>query len=121
MAGPREILRLRFGPHCDANSVSSVVGRDTGRHAFGRIDVFAKCGSEAGRIDGRHGLQIETGADLRIEREADESAAMSGHEVDGFGRDFFGGDGEIAFVFAVLVIYNNEDLALAEIFNCFRD
>jgi hypothetical protein len=40
---------------------------------------------------------------------------VSGHEVDGFGRYFVGGDGEVAFVFAILIIHNDKDLTLTEV------
>ena len=60
-------------------------------------------------------------AGLRIERQADQAAAMSGHEVDGFRRNLLGRDGEIAFVFAIFIIHHDKDLALPEIFNRFRD
>ena len=55
------------------------------------------------------------------ERHADQTAAELGHEVDGFGRDFFGGHGQVAFVFAVLVVDEDDHAALADFFDGFFD
>ncbi len=55
------------------------------------------------------------------ERETDEAAAELGHEIDGFGSDFFRGHGEVAFVFAVLVIDQDDHAALADFLDGFFD
>ena len=44
-----------------------------------------------------------------------------GHEVDGFGGDFFGGHGEVAFVFAVFVVDEDDHASLANFFDGFFD
>ncbi len=41
---------------------------------------------------------------------------MSRHEIDHFGRDLLGRNGEIAFVLAIFIVYNNQNFALAEVF-----
>ena len=51
------------------------------------------------------------------ERCAEHAAAFVEHEIDDFGRDLFGGDDEVAFVFAVFVVHDDHDLAVAEIFD----
>ena len=45
---------------------------------------------------------------------------MRGHEVDRFGSDFLSGNREIALIFPILVIYDDQDLALPELFDRFR-
>ena len=45
------------------------------------------------------------------EGQADEAAAVAGHEVDGFGSDIFGGQREVAFVFAVFVVHDDDHAA----------
>ena len=52
---------------------------------------------------------------------ADQAAAVGGHEVDDFRRDALGGDGEIAFVFAVLVVDDDDDAAVAQFVDGFGD
>ena len=42
---------------------------------------------------------------------------MLGHEVDGFGSNFFGGEGEIAFVFAIFVIDDDDHPSGADLFD----
>ena len=49
------------------------------------------------------------------QRQADQAAAVLGHEVDDFGRDFFGGDGEVAFVLAIFVVDDHEHAAGANL------
>jgi len=51
---------------------------------------------------------------LLSEGEADEAAAIAGHEVDGFGGDVLSGKGEVAFVFAILVIDDDDHAAGAD-------
>ena len=65
--------------------------------------------------------QVEGVAALLGEREADEAAAKFGHEVDGFGSDGVGGHGQIAFVFAVFVIDEDDHASLAHFFDRFFD
>ena len=48
------------------------------------------------------------------EGEADEAAAVAGHEVDGLGRDVLGGQGEVALVLAVLVVDHDDHAARAD-------
>jgi hypothetical protein len=56
---------------------------------------------------------------LGRQRQADQTATVTGHEVDGFRRHFLGGQGKIPLVLAVLVIDDDDDLAVANIFQCF--
>src|SRR6202171_6238691 len=53
--------------------------------------------------------------------ETDQSAAELGHEVNGFGRDLFRRDGEVAFVLAVFVIDHDDHAAGADLLNRGRD
>ena len=48
-------------------------------------------------------------ADLGQDRHAELAAAVGDHKVDGFGGRLFGGTHEVAFVFTVLRIDNNND------------
>ena len=49
--------------------------------------------------------------------QADQAASKLGHEVDGFGRDFFGGEGKVAFVLAVFVVDDDDHAAGADFLN----
>ncbi len=54
-------------------------------------------------------------------RQADQAAAVGGHEVDGLVRDHLRGHGQIAFVFTILVVDDDQHFAGAEIDQGFRD
>src|SRR6202030_1415152 len=43
--------------------------------------------------------------------QANQASSELGHEVDGFGRDLFGGEGEVAFVLAILVVDHHDHAA----------
>ena len=45
------------------------------------------------------------------EGEADEAAAVAGHEVDGLGGDVLGGQGEVALVLAILIVDHDDHAA----------
>src|SRR5207249_1727398 len=72
-----------------------------------------------GSVDGRHEREMELVAALFGERHANQAAAVLSHEVDGVGRDLFGGHGEVAFVFAVLVVDEDDHTALANFLDSF--
>ena len=86
-----------------------------------RVNGFGEGRAMDARVDGRHEREMELVAALLGEREADQAAAELGHEVDGFGGDLFGGQGEVAFVFAVFVVDQDDHAALANFFDGFFD
>ena len=51
----------------------------------------------------------------------EHAATVLEHEVDFLRGDLFGGYDEVAFVLAVFVVDNNEELAFAEVFDRFFD
>ena len=53
---------------------------------------------------------------LRGNREADQTTPEAGHEIDGVRRRHLRRNNEIAFVFALLGVHQNEHAALARIF-----
>ncbi len=66
-----------------------------------------------------HRLQVETVAKGRRHRQADHAAGVTHHEIDGFRRRLLRGDDEIAFVFAVLVIDEDDHAALVQLLQGF--
>jgi hypothetical protein len=52
---------------------------------------------------------------LVSQREANEPPPIAGHEVDGFGRNVIRSEGEVAFVLAVFVIYDNNHATFADL------
>ena len=49
------------------------------------------------------------------------AARVGDHEIDMVGSDFLGSDDEVTLILAVLVVDNDHELALAEIFDSLGD
>ena len=115
MSGTGEVRGCGVWRDGGADGVAAVGGGDAGGDSFAGFDSFGEGGAKARRILLGHGRQIEVVGALFGEGEADEAAAKFGHEVDGFGRDELGGEGEIALVFAVFVIDDYDHAAGADL------
>ncbi len=79
------------------------------------VDGFGEGGAEVRGVLGRHGEQAKVVEALLGHGETDQAAAVFGHEVDGFGGDLLGGHGEIAFIFAVFVVDDDDHAAGADL------
>ncbi len=121
VSGTSQIGRLRRGIDRDLNRARAVVRRNASRHASARVDRLAKCGTELRRVLRRHGTDVQVLKSLFGHGQADQSASVLGHEVDGFGRDLFGGERQVAFVLAILVVDNNDHAAGADFLNRIRN
>jgi len=101
--------------------VGAVGGGDAGGDAFTGFDCLSKGGSEARGVLLGHGTKAQVVGPLLGESEADEAASVTSHEVDGLGSNEFGGEGEVAFVFAVFVVDDYYHASGAELFECSGD
>jgi hypothetical protein len=115
VAGAGEVLGSGAGRDGDLDGVGAVGGGDAGGDAFAGLDGLSEGGAEAGGVVLRHGAEAESVGTFFGESEADEAAAVFGHEVDGFGRGELGGEGEVAFVFAVFVVDDDDHAAGLEV------
>ena len=87
--------------------LGAVEGGDSGGGPLFRIDALGERRSE--RIgERRRGGQVQLLGPLGGERRADESARMGGHEGDRLRRDVGGGEHQVAFVFAVFVVGDDD-------------
>src|SRR6185436_5613820 len=68
---------------------------------------------------GDHQGNVEVVEPLTRHREADQATAMCRHEVDRVRGDFIGSDHEIAFVFAVFVVHDDDELSILNVDQCF--
>ena len=118
---PRQILRPRIRIRSRQNSGRPIRRANPRRRPALGVDGLAEWGAEGGRVAGRNLPQVEGVAALLGEREADEAAAVLGHEVDGFGSDAVGGHRQVAFVFAVFVVDEDDHASLAHFFDGFFD
>ncbi len=89
----------------------AVVRRDAGGDAGGGLDRDGEGGAVRGAVVAHHLLQAELAAALVGERQADQAAAVLGHEVDRLGGDEFGRHHEVTLVLAVLFVYQDDHLA----------
>ena len=103
------------------NGRGAVGGGDAGRRPPARLDRDRERRAEVGRVLLDHRRQLEGVAPLLGQGEADQPAPLARHEVDRLRRDLFGGDDEIAFVLAVLVVDDDDELARAKVRDGFLD
>ena len=119
VAGARQIFRTRIGIGGRQNSGGAVAGAGSSGGAAARINRFAERGAEHRRIARSDRRQAQRVAALLGHRQANQPAAEFGHEVDRFRRNFFGGDGQVAFVFAVFVVHQDDHAPGANFFQSF--
>ena len=121
MARAGEILRAGLWIDGGEDGDGAVGGADAGGYAEAAVDGFGEgCAVDRG-VDRGHERKVELVAAVFGEGQADQAAGVLSHEVDGFGGDFFGGHGEVAFVFAVFVVDEDDHAPLADFFNGFFD
>ena len=96
----------------DLDRVRAVVRGDAGRHALARLDGDGEGGAERRLVLLGHLAQAELVAALLGEAEADQPARVRDHEVDRLGRRELRGDRQVALVLAVLVVDDDDELAL---------
>ena len=100
------------------SQIAWIVLRPFGRRDAGSrramIDRHRVVRAQRGGVGLDHRMQAEPLADLGQDRHAELPAAVRDHEVDGFGGRLFGGADEVAFVFAVLGIDDDDDPAVAD-------
>lgn len=121
MAWAGKVVGTGVGTHGQLDGDGAVTGTDTRGDAFLGVDRFREGGPEVGGIDLRHEGETEAIADVGLEGETDQTAAVDRHEIDGFGGNGIGGDGKVAFVLAVFVVDDDDHFAVAEIANRLLD
>ena len=107
MSGSRQVRRPSGRINGDLNGVRAIVCRYSGAHSVAGIDRFTESCSIIRGIFGRHRADAQAFKPLFGHGQANQPATVPGHKVDGFGSNFFGGQGQIAFVFAIFVIHND--------------
>jgi hypothetical protein len=113
MAWGDDLLAPTFGIDRDRNGVGAVVRGDAGRDPLGRLDRDGEGGLVAGAVVPAHEGEAKLLDALAGQGEADQAAGVAGHEVDRVGGGELRGDHQVAFVFAILVIDQDEHAAVA--------
>ena len=114
MSGTREIVGPGAGIDGDLDGLRAIIGRDAGSDAVSCVDRLGECGAEVRGVLRRHGTEPQVIQALFGHRQANQSAPVPGHEVDGLRGDHLGGHGEIAFVFAVFVVDDHDHAPRAD-------
>ena len=109
VAGLDQVGGLGVAVHRHLHGAGTVGRRDAGGHTLGRLDGDGERRAVHRAIARGHGGQLEELAALTAQCQADQAPAEAGHEVDGLGRHVVGGQDEVAFVFAVFFIHQDDD------------
>ena len=104
-----------IGLHGLQNSVGALSRADTGTNRIGGIDRHRKVGLVLRSIISNHEWDAELARPLRSDWHTDQTAGFTGEEIDDFRRDFLGGDDQITLVLAVLVVHQDDHLAITDV------
>src|SRR6185369_3904909 len=99
----------------DADGFGAVRGGDAGGHAFGSIDADLKIGAKTFAVLADHPFDAQLLEPFGGGGNADQPAAVFGHEIDGHRRDELGGHDEVAFVFTIGVVDDDDHPSLADV------
>ena len=121
VSGLHEVRGPALGVDRDLDGVRAVVRGDAGGDAFARLDRDGERGFERRLVLGRHQVEPELVAAFGGQRQADQPATLLGHEVDRLGRGELRGHRQIALVLAILVVADDDHLALADVLDRLLD
>ena len=115
MAGLHEIFRRRCRFGHDLDGARPVGGADAGGDAARGVHAHLKIRAEAFAVLLHHAVDAELVQPFGGGRHANQPAPESGHEIDGGGRDELPGHDQIAFIFAVGIIHDDDHFAFADV------
>ena len=121
MAGTRQVAGFGLGIDRHMDRRGPIGGRNSGRDVFPGVDRNGEGGAEGRGIFNGLLRQVEFFDALGRQRETDQAAGMPGHEIDGLGRDLFGGDDQIAFIFPIFIVDQDDEFALFDVPDCVFD
>ena len=116
VAGAYNVAPILFRIDGDRDGLGPVIGGDAGRDAFLCLDRDGERRRMPRLVRARHALEMQRVRALGRHREADQAAPEAGHEIDGVGRRHLGRNDEVALVFALLGVHQDEHAALARVF-----
>jgi hypothetical protein len=99
----------------DMHRGGPVCRRDPGGDVFARIDRDGKGRPERGGVFNGLLRQLQLFHSLRGEGEADQTPGMLGHEIDGMRGHLFRRNDEVAFIFPVFIVHQDDELALFDV------
>ena len=105
----------------DGDGAGAVIRRGAGGDAGAGVDRLREGSLLRIDIGAVHRRQVQPVADGRRHGQADDAAAIAHHEIDGLRRGILGGDDQVAFVLAVLVVDQHDHAPGLEIGEGFLD
>ena len=112
---PRQIGIVGAGIDRGADGVRPVGRRDPRCNPLARLDGLGKRRPKPRRVLLRHGEQPQMIGAFLGQRQADQSPAIPGHEVDRLRGHKFCGQRQVAFVLPVLVVHHHHHAAGADL------
>ena len=119
MSGTSEPFGARIRIGQGANRRGAVVCRHPGGASFEQVDRYGEGRAENRRVALHLVLQLELAATLLCDGRAEDTATLLEHEVDFLRCDEFGGRNQVAFVFAILIIDDNDEFSGFEVLKGF--
>ena len=92
--------------------IGALLGGDSRRQAVPVVHAHRECGGQRRIVARHHGFEVQTLRIIHRQRRAENPARVADHECDPLGRCFRCGHDEVAFVFAVVVIDDDDEFAL---------
>ena len=118
MSRTAQIGGFRFGIGQRADRCGAVVDRDArGAVVAQQVDRHGERRAQQRGVVLLHHIEAQLGAAFLRQRGAQYAAALLEHEIHDLGSDLLRGDDEVALVFAVLVVDDDNGFADAEVFD----
>lgn len=106
-----------FGIGDDPDGLAAIGGTDAGGDALGGIDGHGEVGAMAFAVIGDHRIEAEALELMFHGGNANQAAAMPDHHVDGLRRGGGGGHDQVALIFTIFVIGDDNQFAGGDIIN----
>ena len=116
VTGAAQVLGFGRGIYQRQDGFRPVLSRNTcGTTVSEQVDAHGKSRFVERCIVRNHGLQLQFIAPLFAERGADQATAMGRHEIDRVGGRHLRRDDQVALIFAILVVDEDEHAAIARL------
>ena len=109
VSGLHQVVGTGVFGHCGLHCAGPVGRGDAGSHPFSRFDRHSEGGAFFVAVAHRHGCQFQSFTALAGERQANQAAPKTRHEIDRFSADMVCRQHQIAFILAVFFINQNHD------------